>query len=72
MTRKVTKIGDRAFGICNNLTSVTIPKGVTASERKGANELKRYDLSGRTVKNSSRGVNIIQMDDGTTKKVIVK
>jgi hypothetical protein len=48
------------------------PTGMKASERKGANELKRYDLSGRTVKNSSRGVNIIQMDDGTTKKVLVK
>lgn len=49
-----------------------LPTGIEAPERKGVNELKRYDLSGRTVKNSSRGVNIIQMDDGTTKKVIVK
>ncbi len=48
------------------------PTGIKAPERKGVNELKRYDLSGRTVKNSSRGVNIIQMDDGTTKKVLVK
>jgi hypothetical protein len=43
-----------------------------ASERMDPGEVKRYDLSGRTVKNSSRGVNIIQMDDGTTKKVLVK
>ena len=49
-----------------------LPTGIKAPERKGVNELKRYDLSGRTVKNSSRGVNIIQMDDGTTKKVLVK
>ena len=48
------------------------PTGIKASEIKGSNEVKRYDLSGRTVKNSSRGVNIIQMDDGTTKKVLVK
>jgi hypothetical protein len=49
-----------------------LPTGIKAPERKGVNELKRYDLSGRTVKNSSRGVNIIRMDDGTTKKVVVK
>jgi hypothetical protein len=49
-----------------------LPTGIKAPERKGVNELKRYDLSGRTVKNSSRGVNIIRMDDGTTKKVLVK
>ena len=48
------------------------PTGMKASERKGANELKRYDLSGRAAKNSSRGVNIIHMDDGTTKKILVK
>ena len=49
-----------------------LPTGIKAPERKGVNELKRYDLSGRTVKHSSRGVNIIRMDDGTTKKVVVK
>jgi hypothetical protein len=49
-----------------------LPTGMKASERKGPNELKRYDLSGRTIKNSSRGINIIQMNDGTTKKVLVK
>ena len=48
------------------------PTGMKASERMDPGEVKRYDLSGRTVKNSSRGVNIIQMDDGTTKKVLVK
>ena len=49
-----------------------LPAGIKASERKGPNELKRYDLSGRAIKNPSRGINIIQMDDGTTKKVLVK
>lgn len=49
-----------------------LPTGMKASERMDPGEVKRYDLSGRTVKNSSRGVNIIQMDDGTTKKVLVK
>ena len=49
-----------------------LPTGIKASERMDPGEVKRYDLSGRTVKHSSRGVNIIQMDDGTTKKVLVK
>ena len=49
-----------------------LPTGIKASEIKGSNELKRYDLSGRAVKQSSRGINIIRMDDGTTKKVLVK
>ena len=49
-----------------------LPTGIKASEIKGSNEVKRYDLSGRAVKHSSRGVNIIRMDDGTTKKVLVK
>ena len=48
------------------------PTGIKASERKGPNEFMRYDLSGRAIKNPSRGINIIQMDDGTTKKVLVK
>ena len=49
-----------------------LPAGIKASEIKGSNEVKRYDLSGRAVKHSSRGVNIIRMNDGTTKKVLVK
>jgi len=48
------------------------PTGIKASEIKGSNEVKRYDLSGRAAKHSSRGVNIIRMDDGTTKKILVK
>ena len=49
-----------------------LPAGMKASERMDPGEVKRYDLSGRTVKHSSRGFNIIRMDDGTTKKIIVK
>ena len=32
----------------------------------------RYDLSGRRISQPHRGVNIVKMSDGTTKKVIVK
>jgi len=35
-------------------------------------ETKRFTLDGRAIKNSHKGLNIIKMDDGTTKKVIVK
>jgi hypothetical protein len=35
-------------------------------------ELIRYTLDGKIVKNSHKGINIIQMDNGTTKKVVVK
>ena len=38
-----------------------LPAGIKASEIKGSNEVKRYDLSGRAVKHSSRGVTIIRM-----------
>ena len=34
--------------------------------------VERYDLSGRHLNQAKRGVNIIKMSDGTTKKVIVK
>lgn len=34
--------------------------------------IKRYDINGRDVKSSYRGISIIKMSDGTTKKVIIK
>ena len=34
--------------------------------------IKRYDINGRDVKSSYRGISIIKMSDGTTKKVIMK
>ena len=34
--------------------------------------IESYDLSGRRTSRSQRGVNIIKMDDGTTKKIVVK
>lgn len=35
-------------------------------------EVKRYDTLGREINSSQKGLNIIKMNDGTTKKVIVK
>jgi hypothetical protein len=44
-----------------------------AIARKGeSNEAKRYDLSGRRVSQSQRGLNIVRQADGTVRKVIVK
>ena len=48
------------------------PTGISNIESDGVKELKRYTMDGGTVKNSHKGINIIQMNDGTTKKVIVK
>ena len=48
------------------------PSGITSLETERAKEIKRYTLDGRVVKGSHYGINIIQMKDGTTKKVVVK
>ena len=36
------------------------------------NIVKRYTIDGKTIKNPQKGINIIQMNNGTTKKVLVK
>lgn len=44
-----------------------------AIARKGeSNETEHYDLSGRRVSESQRGLNIVRQADGTVRKVIVK
>lgn len=47
----------------------TVIKGINGD---GTKELKRYTLDGRTVKDLHKGVNIIKMNDGTAKKVVVR
>jgi hypothetical protein len=42
---------------------------VTADKNE---EVERYDLSGRKLAKSTRGVNIVRMKDGSSKKVMVK
>lgn len=37
-----------------------------------AKEMKRYDAAGRAISSPQRGLNIIKMSDGTTRKIIVK
>ena len=48
------------------------PSGISNIKDEGVKETKRFTLDGRAIKNSHKGLNIIKMDDGTTKKVIVK
>jgi hypothetical protein len=44
----------------------------TINNNANKNVIKRYDINGRDVKSSYRGISIIKMSDGTTKKVIMK
>jgi len=46
-----------------------IEPGVIANKNK---EVGRYDLSGRKLAKSTRGVNIVRMKDGSSRKVMVK
>lgn len=48
------------------------PSGIINKEIEGAKELNRYSLDGKALINSHKGVNIIQMNNGTAKKVVVK
>ena len=48
------------------------PSSVIDVEAERIKEIKRYTLDGRIIMNPHKGINIIQMNDGTTKKVLVK
>ncbi len=45
---------------------------INRKESETANGEKRYDASGNKINKSQRGLNIIRMNDGTVKKVVVK
>ena len=46
------------------------PSGVTSLETEKAKEIKRYALDGRPINDSHKGITIIQMNNGTTQKVV--
>lgn len=48
------------------------PSDVKNVDNESTNELIRYTIDGRVIKNSKRGLNIIKMNNGSAKKVIVK
>ncbi|MBE6317425.1 MAG: hypothetical protein E7081_00390 [Bacteroidales bacterium] len=46
--------------------------GIENVETNGAKEVGRYDIYGRLLTEPTKGVNIVKMSDGTTRKVMVK
>jgi hypothetical protein len=49
-----------------------IPSGISTKTNEAAKDEERYTIDGKRITEPSRGLNIIRMSDGTTKKVIVK
>lgn len=49
-----------------------VPSGITNIGCERKNEFSHYSLDGKMAKNSHKGINIIKMENGTTKKVLVK
>ena len=48
------------------------PSSIINIDSEGTNEYRRYSLDGKVVKNPHKGINIIQMNDGKVKKILVK
>jgi hypothetical protein len=48
------------------------PSSMTNIESEETKEYKRYTLDGKILKNPHKGINIIDMNNGSTKKVVVK
>ena len=46
--------------------------GIDMPQTVDTRELKRYDINGLPIKSHKRGLNIIKMSDGSTRKVMVK
>jgi hypothetical protein len=53
----------KPFAYDSGLTSTTIGKAVI---------VERYSLDGRRLSAPQRGINVLRMSDGTTRKVLVK
>ena len=49
-----------------------IPAEVNAVSNGDRKEAAHYTLEGRRISTAQKGINIIKMNDGTTKKVMVK
>ena len=74
--KAVVLLIDRATGtIVNAAQSAIADFGTAVSTVQGAEENAQrdvYDLSGRKLSISQKGINIIRMNDGTVKKVLMK
>lgn len=64
---KTTEGWNQFLNIAESETS-----NITKNESKGVYEQIRYGINGSVVNKPSKGINIIKMKDGTTKKIIVK
>ncbi len=49
-----------------------IPSGINSVTMNEGEECERFDIAGKKLTEPQRGINIIRMTDGTTKKVVVK
>ena len=74
--KAVVLLIDRATGmIVNAAQSAIADFGTAVSTVQGAEKNAQrdvYDLSGRKLSVSQKGINIIRMNDGTVKKVLMK
>jgi hypothetical protein len=71
-TSKGTYYGEiKTFSTSNNPTGINKIK-VENSKTASVYEIARYNIHGRRITNEEKGINIIKMSDGTTKKVFVK
>jgi len=74
VTFVTTSEGETFYGEQRTFTSGANPTGIEAvvSSSNEVAEAARYDLRGRKLAAPQRGINIIRMSDGTTRKVMVK
>lgn len=69
--RYINRAGWKLFN--NIIESDSWISGIqTINNNANKNVIKRYDINGHVINNPSRGINIIKMSDGKTKKIIVK
>lgn len=77
------KIADRRNGYTDALALIgilvvpqteleTYPDAMSSTKVTSPTVQERYDLSGRRITSPSRGITILRMSDGTTRKVMVK
>jgi len=59
------------YDFFSNILGYT-PSEVNAVSNDDSKEATRYTLYGRRSSTAQKGINIIKMNDGTTKKVMVK
>ena len=65
---------DRTTGFIINAAQTAIgdASDIHHESAEEATVISRYTIDGRAIKNPQKGLNIIRMSDGTTKKVLVK